>query len=143
MEQFTKFLEKNYNAVVTRIKIISKLDIAERRMPQDGGSTFKLDKKEIDLRISILPTKNNERIVMRILNKDEGAKSLDALGFKDEDLTNLTEAINSPQGMVLVTGPTGSGKTTTLYTILQTINKPSLNILTAEDPVEYLSLIHI
>jgi len=137
MEQFTKFLEKNYNAVVTRIKIISKLDIAERRMPQDGGSTFKLDKKEIDLRISILPTKNNERIVMRILNKDEGAKSLDALGFKDEDLTNLTEAINSPQGMVLVTGPTGSGKTTTLYTILQTINKPSLNILTAEDPVEY------
>ena len=75
MEQFTKFLEKNYNAIVTRIKIISKLDIAERRMPQDGGSTFKLDKKEIDLRISILPTKNNERIVMRILNKDEGAKS--------------------------------------------------------------------
>ena len=137
MEQFTKFLEKNYNAIVTRIKIISKLDIAERRMPQDGGSTFKLDKKEIDLRISILPTKNNERIVMRILNKDEGAKSLDVLGFKDEDLTNLTEAINSPQGMVLVTGPTGSGKTTTLYTILQTINKPSLNILTAEDPVEY------
>ena len=137
MEQFTKFLEKNYNAIVTRIKIISKLDIAERRMPQDGGSTFKLDKKEIDLRISILPTKNNERIVMRILNKDEGAKSLDALGFQDEDLSSLTEAINSPQGMVLVTGPTGSGKTTTLYTILQTINKPSLNILTAEDPVEY------
>ena len=137
MEQFTKFLETNYNAIVTRIKIISKLDIAERRMPQDGGSTFKLDKKEIDLRISILPTKNNERIVMRILNKDEGAKSLDALGFQDQDLANLTEAINSPQGMVLVTGPTGSGKTTTLYTILQTINKPSLNILTAEDPVEY------
>jgi len=137
MDQFTKFLEKNYNAIVTRIKIISKLDIAERRMPQDGGSTFKLDKKEIDLRISILPTKNNERIVMRILNKDEGAKSLDALGFQDQDLANLTEAINSPQGMVLVTGPTGSGKTTTLYTILQTINKPSLNILTAEDPVEY------
>ena len=137
MEQFTKFLEKNYNAIVTRIKIISKLDIAERRMPQDGGSTFKLDKKEIDLRISILPTKNNERIVIRILNKDEGAKSLDALGFQDQDLANLTEAINSPQGMVLVTGPTGSGKTTTLYTILQTINKPSLNILTAEDPVEY------
>jgi type IV pilus assembly protein PilB len=137
MDQFTKFLEKNYNAVVTRIKIISKLDIAERRMPQDGGSTFKLDKKEIDLRISILPTKNNERIVMRILNKDEGAKSLDSLGFQDEDLSILTEAINSPQGMVLVTGPTGSGKTTTLYTILQTINKPSLNILTAEDPVEY------
>jgi len=137
MDQFTKFLEKNYNAIVTRIKIISKLDIAERRMPQDGGSTFKIDKKEIDLRISILPTKNNERIVMRILNKDEGAKSLDALGFQDQDLNNLTEAINSPQGMVLVTGPTGSGKTTTLYTILQTINKPSLNILTVEDPVEY------
>ena len=74
---------------------------------------------------------------MRILNKEAGAKSLDELGFQDDDLNSLNEAINSPQGMILVTGPTGSGKTTTLYTILQTINKPSMNILTAEDPVEY------
>jgi type IV pilus assembly protein PilB len=84
-----------------------------------------------------MPTKNNERIVMRLLNKEAGDKSLDKLGFADEDLKLLNEAIHSPQGMVLVTGPTGSGKTTTLYSILKTINKPSMNILTAEDPVEY------
>ena len=140
MDQFTDFLTKdplNYNSVVTRVKILSKLDIAERRVPQDGGATFKYGDKEMDLRISIMPTKNNERIVMRLLNKEAGDKSLDKLGFSDEDLKLLIEAINSPQGMVLVTGPTGSGKTTTLYSILKSINKPSMNILTAEDPVEY------
>ena len=137
IDKHTKFLTDNYNAVVTRIKIISKLDIAERRIPQDGGSTFKLGEKEVDLRISIMPTKNNERIVMRVLNKDEGDKSLDELGFEDTDLKLLKQAIHAPQGMVLVTGPTGSGKTTTLYSILKTINKPEMNILTAEDPVEY------
>ena len=84
-----------------------------------------------------MPTKNNERIVMRLLNKEAGDKSLDKLGFEDRDFKILSDAINSPQGMVLVTGPTGSGKTTTLYSILKTINKPSMNILTAEDPVEY------
>ena len=140
MDQFTDFLKKdplNYNSVVTRVKILSKLDIAERRVPQDGGATFKYGDKEMDLRISIMPTKNNERIVMRLLNKEAGDKSLDKLGFEDRDFKTLSEAINSPQGMVLVTGPTGSGKTTTLYSILKTINKPSMNILTAEDPVEY------
>ena len=140
MDQFTDFLKKdplNYNSVVTRIKILSKLDIAERRVPQDGGATFKYGNKEMDLRISIMPTKNNERIVMRLLNKEAGDKSLDKLGFEDRDFKTLSDAINSPQGMVLVTGPTGSGKTTTLYSILKTINKPSMNILTAEDPVEY------
>lgn len=144
MEQFSKFLNNNftgenksYNAVITRIKILSKLDIAERRVPQDGGATFKYDDKDIDLRVSIMPTKNNERIVMRVLNKEAGNQTLDKLGFGAEDLKNLNEAIRSPQGMILVTGPTGSGKTTTLYSILRTINKPSMNILTAEDPVEY------
>ena len=137
MDKFTKFLHSNYNAVVTRVKIISKLDIAERRMPQDGASTFKKGDKEVDLRISILPTKNNERIVMRILNKDAGDKELNELGFEAHDLKKLIKAVTSPQGMVLVTGPTGSGKTTTLYSILKHINKPSMNILTAEDPVEY------
>ena len=140
MDEFSDFLNKdplNYNSVVTRIKIISKLDIAERRIPQDGGSNFKYGDKEMDLRISIMPTKNNERIVMRLLNKEAGDVSLAQLGFADQDLKILEEAINSPQGMVLVTGPTGSGKTTTLYSILKTINKPSMNILTAEDPVEY------
>ena len=137
IDKFTKFLHNNYNAVVTRVKIISKLDIAERRVPQDGASTFKKGDKEVDLRISILPTKNNERIVMRILNKDAGDKKLNELGFETSDLDKLTKAVSSPQGMVLVTGPTGSGKTTTLYSILKHINKPSMNILTAEDPVEY------
>ena len=137
MDKYSKFLFENYNAVVARIKIISKLDIAERRVPQDGASTFKSDTKEIDLRISILPTKNNERIVMRILNKDAGDKALADLGFEEKDLNKLIKAITSPQGMVLVTGPTGSGKTTTLYSVLKHINKPGMNILTAEDPVEY------
>jgi type IV pilus assembly protein PilB len=141
MDQYESFLHENYNAVVTRIKIVSKLDIAERRIPQDGAISFKLKKenitKEVDLRVSILPTNNNERIVMRILNKDAGEKKLDELGFEDEDYDKLRKAISSPQGMILVTGPTGSGKTTTLYSILKDINKPELNILTAEDPVEY------
>ena len=137
METYSKFLFQNYNAVVARIKIISKLDIAERRVPQDGASTFKSDTKEIDLRVSILPTKNNERIVMRILNKDAGDKALSELGFDNKDLEKLLKAITSPQGMILVTGPTGSGKTTSLYSILKHINKPGMNILTAEDPVEY------
>ena len=136
-EEYTKFLKDNYNAVVTRIKIISKLDIAERRMPQDGASTFKSGDKEVDLRISILPTKNNERIVMRILNKEAGDKRLDELGFEEKDLKKLIKSVTSPQGMVLVTGPTGCGKTTTLYSILKHINNPAMNILTAEDPVEY------
>ena len=137
MNEYSKFLFENYNAVVTRVKIISKLDIAERRIPQDGASTFKSDTKEVDLRVSILPTKNNERIVMRILNKEAGEKKLSELGFESKDLEKLTKAITSPQGMVLVTGPTGSGKTTTLYSVLKHINKPGMNILTAEDPVEY------
>ena len=137
MDKYSKFLFENYNAVVARVKIISKLDIAERRVPQDGASTFKSDTKEIDLRVSILPTKNNERIVMRILNKDAGDKALADLGFEKKDLQKLVKAITSPQGMVLVTGPTGSGKTTTLYSVLKHINKPGMNILTAEDPVEY------
>ena len=137
MDKYSKFLFENYNAVVARVKIISKLDIAERRVPQDGASTFKSDTKEIDLRVSILPTKNNERIVMRILNKDAGDKALADLGFEEKDLQKLVKAITSPQGMILVTGPTGSGKTTTLYSVLKHINKPGMNILTAEDPVEY------
>ena len=140
MDQFTEFLHANYNAVVTRIKIISKLDIAERRIPQDGAISFKLKgevEKEVDLRVSILPTNNNERIVMRILNKDAGEKQLSDLGFEENDYNILIKSVTSPQGMILVTGPTGSGKTTTLYSILKHINKPELNILTAEDPVEY------
>jgi len=136
-EQYKQFLHDNYGAVVTRFKIMGKLDIAERRLPQDGAINFKIDGKVVDLRLSILPTANNERIVMRILNKDAGDITLEQLNFEDVDLKNLRKAINSTQGLVLVTGPTGSGKSTTLYSILKEVSKPHLNILTAEDPVEY------
>ncbi len=136
-EQFSKFLHSNYGAVVTRFKIMGKLDIAERRLPQDGAIPFKIDGKVVDLRLSILPTANNERIVMRVLNKDAGDISLEQLNFEETDLNNLRKAIHGTQGLVLVTGPTGSGKTTTLYSILKEVSKPHLNILTAEDPVEY------
>ena len=136
-EKFSRFLHDNYNAVVTRFKIMGKLDIAERRIPQDGAIPFKIDGKVVDLRLSMLPTATNERIVMRILNKDAGDVSLEQLNFEPRDLESLRKAINGTQGLILVTGPTGSGKTTTLYSILKEISKPHLNILTAEDPVEY------
>ena len=134
---FKKFLHSNYGAVVTRFKIMGKLDIAERRLPQDGAIPFKIEGKVVDLRLSILPTATNERIVMRVLNKDAGDISLEQLNFDENDLKILRKAIHSTQGLVLVTGPTGSGKTTTLYSILKEVSKPHLNILTAEDPVEY------
>ena len=136
-EEYKKFLHDNYGAVVTRFKIMGKLDIAERRLPQDGAINFKIDGKVVDLRLSILPTANNERIVMRILNKDAGDITLEQLKFEDQDLKNLRKSIHSTQGLILVTGPTGSGKSTTLYSILKEVSKPHLNILTAEDPVEY------
>ena len=136
-EQYKQFLHDNYGAVVTRFKIMGKLDIAERRLPQDGAINFKIDNKVVDLRLSILPTANNERIVMRILNKDAGDIKLEQLNFEEQDLANLRKAIHSTQGLILVTGPTGSGKSTTLYSILKEVSKPHINILTAEDPVEY------
>ena len=136
-EQYKRFLHDNYGAVVTRFKIMAKLDIAERRLPQDGAINFKIEGKVVDLRVSILPTANNERIVMRILNKDAGDITLEQLNFDEADLKILRKNIHSSQGLILVTGPTGSGKTTTLYSILKEVSKPHLNILTAEDPVEY------
>ncbi len=135
--QYKKFLHDNYGAVVTRFKIMGKLDIAERRLPQDGAINFKMENKVIDLRLSVLPTANNERIVMRILNKEAGDISLEQLNFEENDLKILRKNIHGTQGLILVTGPTGSGKTTTLYSILKEVSKPHLNILTAEDPVEY------
>ena len=124
-EHFKKFLHSNYGAVVTRFKIMGKLDIAERRLPQDGAIPFKIDGKVVDLRLSILPTATNERIVMRVLNKDAGDISLEQLNFEETDLKNLRKAIHGTQGLVLVTGPTGSGKTTTLYSILKEVSQPS------------------
>ncbi len=126
------------NAVVSRLKIMSKLDIAERRLPQDGRIKLKLGKKrEVDFRVSSLPCLFGEKVVMRILDKGNLALDLTKLGFEQGALKDFTEAINAPYGMVLVTGPTGSGKTTTLYSALSTINTQEINIMTAEDPVEY------
>ena len=123
--------------MTTRFKILADCDIAERRLPQDGAITFKLEGgQEIDFRFNTLPTKNGERLVMRILAGDS-VLSLDQIGFDKADYEKVKDAIHAPQGMVLVTGPTGSGKTTTLYAALKEINRPDINILTAEDPVEY------
>lgn len=137
ISMYSAYLFKNYAAVTTRFKILADCDIAEKRLPQDGAITIKDGKGgEVDFRFSVMPTKNGERIVMRILAGDP-ALSLDKIGFDPEDYEKVIAAITAPQGMVLVTGPTGSGKTTTLYGALQYINRPDINILTAEDPVEY------
>ena len=133
----SSFLHEHYAAVTTRVKIMATLDISEKRLPQDGAIIFKAKKTSIDLRISVLPTNNGERVVMRILDKGAISMSIDSLGFDASDLKKVKSAIDAPQGMVLVTGPTGSGKTTTQYAALQRINREDINILTAEDPIEY------
>ncbi|MBF0517255.1 MAG: type IV-A pilus assembly ATPase PilB [Nitrospirae bacterium] len=126
------------NALTSRIKIMARLDIAERRIPQDGRIKLKYDAGgEIDFRVSTLPTIFGEKIVMRLLDKSNLQLDLTKLGFLQGQLDDFVEALNKPYGMLLVTGPTGSGKTTTLYSGLQAVNKPDVNILTAEDPVEF------
>ncbi|MBT3296958.1 MAG: Flp pilus assembly complex ATPase component TadA [Verrucomicrobia bacterium] len=125
------------NAVISRIKIMSDLDIAERRIPQDGRFNIKALGKEIDLRISILPTVHGEKVVMRTLDKSTLSPNLAALGLDNYSEKAMTHAIAQPHGIILVTGPTGSGKTTTLYSCLQELNQPDVNIITCEDPVEY------
>ncbi|MFH0821158.1 MAG: type IV-A pilus assembly ATPase PilB [Pseudomonadota bacterium] len=129
---------KYKNAVVSRIKIMSKLDIAERRLPQDGRIKLKLGKgRDMDFRVSVLPTLFGEKICMRLLDKSNLQLDMTKLGFDDKPLRDFKEAIHKPFGMVLVTGPTGSGKTTTLYSALSELNKPTENLSTAEDPVEF------
>jgi len=125
------------NAVISRIKIMSDLDIAERRIPQDGRFNIKALGKEVDLRISILPTVHGEKVVMRTLDKSSLSPSLSALGLDKYSEEAMAHAIAQPHGIILVTGPTGSGKTTTLYSCLQELNQPDVNIITCEDPVEY------
>lgn len=133
-----QFLFSNYPAITTRLKIMASLDISERRLPQDGAIVIKLqDGREVDLRVSILPTIYGERVVMRILDRDGISFDLDKLGFPDKEYKDVLSAFEASQGMILVTGPTGSGKSTTLYGGLKKLNKPGVNILTAEDPVEY------
>lgn len=126
-----------HDAVVSRIKIMSELDIAERRVPQDGRFKIRALNKEVDIRVSILPTIHGEKVVMRTLDKSNLAPSLASLGLDPVAYEAMKYAIDQPHGIILVTGPTGSGKTTTLYSCLQDLNTPNVNIVTAEDPVEY------
>ena len=128
---------KMKSAMLSRLKIMAELDIAEKRVPQDGRIKIRIGSKKIDLRVSTLPTIYGEKIVMRILDKSNLQIDLTKLGFQSEALQKLVKGIEMPYGMVLVTGPTGSGKTTTLYSALNKINLPEFNIMTAEDPVEY------
>ncbi|GBE15308.1 MAG TPA: type IV-A pilus assembly ATPase PilB [Proteobacteria bacterium] len=126
------------NAVISRIKIMSKLDIAERRLPQDGRIKMKLGRRaEVDFRVSVLPTLFGEKIVLRLLDKANLQLDMTKLGFEEGSLANFKKVIHKPFGMVLVTGPTGSGKTTTLYSALAELNTDDVNIMTAEDPVEF------
>ncbi len=129
--------KKTYPAIVSRIKIISNLDIAERRLPQDGRTKAKIGAKEVDIRVSIIPTIYGEKVVMRLLDKSTMLMGLEELGFDKNELGKFKEAVSSPYGMILLTGPTGSGKSTTLYGALNYINSPEKNIITVEDPVEY------
>ena len=125
------------SALLSRLKIMATLDIAERRLPQDGRIKLRYSNREIDFRVSTLPTIFGEKAVLRILDKDALRLDLTQLGFDAWSLEKFTAAIHQPYGMVLITGPTGSGKTTTLYSAIHTINSPDVNIMTAEDPVEY------
>jgi general secretion pathway protein E len=125
------------NAVISRLKYLSQLNISERRKPQDGRIQFNYQGKDIDLRLSILPTQHGQSAVVRILDQSQLALSWDALGFADEDTKAIREIIHQPNGLFLVTGPTGSGKTTTLYTALNDLNEPNCKIFTVEDPIEY------
>ena len=124
-------------AVISRIKIMANLDIAERRLPQDGRIKLRIQGKEIDLRVSTVPTMHGESVVMRILDKGGVALDFNSLGFDADNLKIFLDVLMQPHGIILVTGPTGSGKTTTLYTALDRLNNPDVKILTVEDPVEY------
>lgn len=124
-------------AIMSRIKILAKLDIAERRRPQDGRIKITVGEKQLDLRVSVMPTNHGQTVVMRILDKDSIKVGIRQLGLAEQDFKNFKNLIRRPNGIVLVTGPTGSGKTTTLYAALNELNRPDVKIITAEDPVEY------
>jgi type IV pilus assembly protein PilB len=126
-----------HSAIVTRIKILGRMDIAEKRIPQDGRVEMHVDNKDVDLRLSVLPTVYGEKIVIRLLDRSSTILTKSQLGFSEENIKMFDKIIQSPNGIILVTGPTGSGKTTTLYAVLQELNKINRNIITVEDPVEY------
>jgi len=123
--------------LISRVKIMAKLDIAEKRLPQDGRIEIRIADRNVDIRVSTLPTSFGERVVMRLLDKSNVLLSLTELGMSERDLDTFLQLIKAPHGIILVTGPTGSGKTTTLYSALSILNKPDINIITVEDPVEY------
>jgi len=124
-------------ALASRLKIMSNLDIAERRLPQDGRMRVKVGGRDIDLRVSFMPTVHGEKCVLRILDKSNLSASLDKLGLDPDTFRRFKAAVDAPHGLLLVTGPTGSGKTTTLYSALNELNNPEYNIITVEDPVEF------
>ncbi len=128
------------SALTSRIKIMSTLDIAERRLPQDGRFRIKIAGRDVDLRVSVLPTIHGEKIVLRVLDKGTLNTNLENFGLDPDDLAKFKQAIDAPHGMMLMTGPTGSGKTSTLYAVLTQLNTPDVNIVTVEDPVEYQML---
>ena len=126
-----------YPALINKIKIYANLDIAEKRLPQDGRINFKQQEQQFDIRVSVLPTLFGEKVVLRLLNSDATDIDLNSLGFSRFDLDNYLQGVKKPNGILLISGPTGSGKTTTLYATLKLLNKETRNILTIEDPVEY------
>lgn len=135
-EQFHITTEE-YPILINKIKIRAQLDISEKRLPQDGRITIVTDVEDFDIRVSILPTLHGEKVVLRILSKDTSHIDINALGFTEKELVTYLENIKKPNGIVLISGPTGSGKTTTLYATLKKLNLPNTNILTVEDPIEY------
>ncbi|MFA5388915.1 MAG: GspE/PulE family protein [Candidatus Omnitrophota bacterium] len=137
LQEALKIPKKNQNAVLARLKIMSGMNITESRMPQDGRFKVRLQKKEVDFRVSMLPTSFGGKVVLRALDKSNLSIGLDSLGFSSDTLARFKEAIAKPFGMILVTGPTGSGKSTTLYSVINQMNTPEKNIITIEDPVEY------
>ncbi|MEN1759275.1 type II secretion system ATPase GspE [Anoxynatronum sibiricum] len=137
LQEIMKPQKASHSAVVTRIKIMGKMDIAEKRVPQDGRVEMEIDGREIDMRLAVMPTVYGEKIVIRLLDRSAILLSKDQLGFNENNMKTFDRIIQHPHGIILVTGPTGSGKTTTLYTVLQELNKIDKNIITVEDPVEY------
>ncbi|MGN0025323.1 MAG: GspE/PulE family protein [Candidatus Avelusimicrobium sp.] len=129
--------KESVNAIISRIKILSKLDIAEKRLPQDGSFTIRYQNRSIEVRVSVCPAVYGEKLVLRILDKGTGEINVDKLGFEPEQKKAFLEAANLPHGLIFLTGPTGSGKSTTLNAVLTTIRTPELNFMTLEDPVEY------
>ncbi len=137
LHEYTKTSPSRYAEIVSRIKIMANLNVAERRVPQDGKIPLRVGGKEYDVRVSVVPTVFGERAVLRILDRSRGLLKLEELGLSEEDLPKVERLISKPHGIVLITGPTGAGKSTTLYAMLLKIKNPKRNIITIEDPVEY------